>query len=119
MTEIRLAIVGSRDYNNYDSFKIIVDKYISEIGKPIEIVSGGAKGVDSLAERYAQENNIPMRVFQADWQQYGKSAGPRRNTEIIENSTCVLALPAVNSVGTFDSITKAQILKKPLKIVHI
>lgn len=45
-----------------------------------EVVSGNAKGVDSLGERYAKENNIPLKVFPADWKTYKKAAGPIRNS---------------------------------------
>lgn len=43
------------------------------------IVSGGAKGADSLAERYAKEMHFPLIVFPAEWDKYGKSAGYKRN----------------------------------------
>lgn len=45
-----------------------------------EVVSGNAKGVDSLGERYAKENNIPLKVFPSDWKTYKKAAGPIRNS---------------------------------------
>lgn len=90
-----LAIVGGRDYDDYKSFKIIVDDYIKEIiplSTPNLIVSGGARGVDSLAENYALEHNIPTKIYKPDWSK-GKRAGLERNTDIINISTHVLALP--------------------------
>ena len=49
-----------------------------------EIVSGGAKGVDSLAERYANEHNIKFSLFPVKWEKYGKGAGFKRNNETMK-----------------------------------
>lgn len=116
---INLAIVGGRDYADYTNFKIIVDEYIKEIGTPSKIISGGAMGVDTMAEKYANENNIPITVLKPDWNKLGKKAGILRNTDIIEASTHVLALPTQKSVGTHDSINKAKKLNKELKVVSV
>lgn len=76
-----LAIVaGCRDYEDYASFITEMNKY-NDI---TEIISGGASGVDSMAIKYANENNIKLTVFYADWKTYGKSAGPIRNRKMAE-----------------------------------
>lgn len=48
----------------------------------IIIISGNASGADSLGERYAKENNYKLRVMPADWNKYGKKAGPIRNEDM-------------------------------------
>jgi hypothetical protein len=48
----------------------------------IEIVSGGARGTDTFAERWAKENNILIKIFKANWDMYGKSAGYIRNADM-------------------------------------
>lgn len=116
---IKLGIVGYRKYTDYDKFKEKVDEYIKEIGKPIELVSGGAKGVDTMAEKYAKENNYQIKIFYPDFEKYGKVAGPKRNTEIVKYSTHIIAFPSKHSIGTFDTINKAIKLNKKLKIVNI
>ena len=118
-SEIKLGIVGYRKFKDYNKFSTIVDDYIKEIGVPVLIVSGGAKGVDTMAEEYAKEHNIPTQIFYPDWDKYKKKAGLMRNTDIIKASTHVLALPNEKSVGTFDSMTKAITYKKKLKVVEI
>jgi len=40
-----------------------------------KLVSGGAKGADTLAERFAKELGIDCEVFLADWNKHGKAAG--------------------------------------------
>lgn len=118
---IKLAIVGGRDYNNHNNFKVIVDNYIKEIGTPSEIVSGGADGVDTMAEKYAKENNINTKIFKPDYDKYGHGpdAPKMRNTEIVAYATHVLALPTVKSRGTYDSINKAKKMNKILKIINV
>lgn len=81
-----------------------------------EIVSGGARGADSLAERYAQENDIQLTVFPAEWDKYGKSAGYRRNHQIIDYADVVLAFWDGQSKGTKHAIELAEKQNKPVFI---
>lgn len=119
-TMIKLAIVGGRDYTHYENFKKIVNQYISEIGTPVEIISGAAKGVDTLAAMYAKEHNIPMKEFPPEVDKYDfATACKLRNTQIIERATHVLALPSIRSTGTYDSIRKANRMSKELKVVTV
>lgn len=67
---------GSRGITDYDLFCTV----IRDSGFAItEIVSGRAKGVDMMGERWAKEHDIPCSKFPADWNLYGKSAGYIRN----------------------------------------
>ena len=59
-----------------------------------EIVSGGAKGVDSCAREYAEKNKIPLKEFLPDYRKYGRGAPLKRNIEIIEYADGVLKMPA-------------------------
>jgi len=117
--DVVLGIVGYRKFTDYKKFSKIVDEYVKEIGQPILIVSGGAKGVDTMAEEYAKKHNILTQIFYPDWDKYKKGAGLMRNTDIIKASTHVLAFPSKKSVGTIDSINKAKILQRNLKIVDV
>lgn len=130
---MKLAVVGSRRFGNYDLYFFdnnrdsAIAKKLTEIdyqylcfklkGLNItEIISGGAKGADSLAERYANENNIFMTVFIPEWSLYGKSAGYRRNELIVENSDEVYAFWDGESPGTKHSIELAKKLNKPITV---
>lgn len=85
---MRLIIAGSRYFNN----KELLFKEVDKIMQPnTEIVSGGAKGADKLGELYAKEHNLKLTVFSADWDKYGKSAGPIRNEQMASYVThCIL-----------------------------
>lgn len=76
-------VVGSRDFSDYEFMKRKLDKVLARQTN-VMIVSGGARGADSLAERYAREKNYPLRVFPARWDELGKSAGYIRNREMHE-----------------------------------
>jgi len=105
-----LGIVGTRRFDDYDKFKEIVDNYLEFQGiRPELIVSGGAPGIDSLAEQYAQNKDIPIKIYPADWDKYGRRAGPIRNTQIVDACTHLLALPDSKSIGTLDTIKKAEL----------
>ena len=56
----KLAIIGSRGFNDYDLLKSILNPYKDIITL---VVSGGAKGADSLGEMWANENNIKTKTY--------------------------------------------------------
>lgn len=108
---IRLAIVGSRHHNDYEKFCKHVHNYIEKIGKPQLIISGGASGIDTMAKRFATENNYEFIEYIADWTKYGKSAGPKRNQLIVNDATHMLAFP-LDGPGTKDVLKKMNFAKK-------
>lgn len=115
---MNIAIVGGRDFSDYTLLKESISAYISIYsGIPDNIVSGGAKGADTLAAQFATEMDIPLLVFKPDYQKYGRGATLVRNTQIIENADVVFAFWDGQSKGTKDSITKAKKLQKELHII--
>ena len=113
---VKLAIVGSRSFDNYE---LLVEKIKELIPVPIKmIVSGGAKGADSLGERYAEENDIPTKIFKPNWGKYGRSAGFKRNIDIVMESDIVIAFWDGLSRGTKHSIDQSLRLGKQLYIVR-
>ncbi len=108
MTDINLAIIGSRSFSDYELAKEFINQTVKENDlNIIKIISGGARGADSIGEYYAQEYNIPVQIFKPDWS-IGKHAGMLRNTDIIKSSDCVIAFWDGQSNGTRDSINKAN-----------
>ena len=112
---MNIAIIGSRNFSNYSFMKKCILNII-DVNIIDYIVSGGAKGADSLAETFAQEYNINTMIFKPNWQKYGRAAGVIRNTDIINNADIVIAFPIGDSKGTYNSINKA---KKANKKVYI
>jgi hypothetical protein len=114
---MKLAVVGSRGFNDYELLKSKLDKIHSV--KPISvIVSGGAQGADSLGERWARENRIEILIFLPEWDKYGKSAGYKRNVQIIESADAVIAFWDGESKGTQHSINIAKEKNKPTAIIR-
>jgi predicted Rossmann fold nucleotide-binding protein DprA/Smf involved in DNA uptake len=108
---MKVIIAGSRDFHDYD----IVLKAIKESQFNIsEVVSGMASGVDQLAIRYAQENNLPLHEYWAEWEFYGKSAGPIRNRLMAKNADALIAIHSKDSKGTKNMIETA--LKEGLRV---
>jgi hypothetical protein len=98
---IKIVIAGSRDFNSYD---ILKDKFLEFAGyydfNSLEIVSGTARGADQLGEKLAEELGIKVARFPADWDQFGKGAGYRRNAEMADYGDVLLAFWDGKSRGT-------------------
>jgi hypothetical protein len=90
---IRLGVVGSRKFTHREALGWFLDRYALEYDLQL-VVSGGAVGADKLAEAWAVEHGIPVRVFEPDYTQYGKAAPFVRNAEIVESSDRLLAFYA-------------------------
>lgn len=102
---MKTIIAGSRNILDYEFVRnSIIDSKI----KITEIVSGCARGVDKLGERYAIENNILLKYFPANWDFYGKQAGFIRNEEMAKYSECLIAIWDGISRGTKNMIDLAK-----------
>lgn len=109
---MKTAIIGSRNITDHDLLREAVK------GLPITaIISGGAAGVDKMAERYAQENDLPMTVINANWAKHGKQAGMIRNAEIVKQAEQIIALWDGQSHGTAATIAMAKKAGKALKVI--
>ena len=120
---MRIAVIGSRTFTDYDLLKHTLD----QIDDKDLIISGGARGADSLAREYALENNITYCEFQADWsdlshpearvktnrygQKYDANAGFRRNIFIVDQADLVVAFHN-GSPGTAHSLRIAKQMGK-------
>ena len=100
---LKIAVAGSRSFNNYELLKEKLDFYIGS-NKDVEIVSGTARGADRLGERYAREKGFPVKRFPADWEKYGKRAGYLRNEEMAKYSSHAVIFWDGSSRGTASMI---------------
>lgn len=108
---MKTIIAGSRNIVDQE----IIEKAVHESKFQItEVVEGGAKGVDTLARIWAEENRLPVREFKAEWRKYGKRAGPIRNRAMAEYADALIAIWDGNSRGTLNMIETAK--KLDLKV---
>jgi hypothetical protein len=84
-----IGIVGSREFANWEQLKITIDKFI-ESDEDV-IISGGAKGADSMAQRYAKEFGYDIEIKYPKYARYGRSATFIRNERIVRASDVILA----------------------------
>lgn len=105
---MRVLVCGGRRFADYDFLKTVLSAFHLERG-PFEIViHGAADGADSLADQWARRHLIPTLRFPADWEHHGRSAGPRRNAEMLRDGKPDLVLAFPGSRGTADMISKAK-----------
>ena len=105
---INLAIVGSSRFYDFMVFEGAVESWVEENGYPDMIIVGGASGVDYMAERWADNNSIPIAVFTEEWSDPNRSLVDRGRTEaantltekILRGASHILAMPSPTSKWT-------------------
>ena len=116
---MKVAIIGCRHFTNYEFFKNHLLKIIEE-GLVIEkIISGGAKGVDNLAEQFAKEYQIETEIYKPEYNLYGKAAPMIRNKTIIDNSDMTIAFWDHKSKGTKNAIDYTNKNNKNVILINI
>lgn len=114
---MKVAVVGGRQFRDKEYLYFVLDKYNEKHGIS-HIVSGGAVGADGLAELYAKDRCLPITVYPANWNKHGKGAGYIRNQQIVDDCDVVLAFPDPNSVGTYDTVDKANKAGKEAYVIQ-
>ena len=109
---MKVAVVGSRTLKIEN-----IGDYIPK--NTTEIVSGGAKGVDTCAREYAFQNNLKLTEFLPDYNKYGRSAPLKRNLQIIAYADCVLAFWDGKSRGTAYVIDNCKKSGVPVEVFII
>lgn len=105
----KLIIAGGRDFNDYHAMKSAFAEFTEFTpDNTITIISGMAKGADTLGVRLAHEYNLELIQKPADWDRYGKSAGYRRNEEMAKIATHLLVAWDGQSKGTGHMIDLAN-----------
>ena len=107
---MKLAVIGSRKLT-----QIVIDKYIPK--EATEIVSGGARGVDTLAREYASRHSLKLTEFLPNYKVYGRAAPIKRNEELAEQADQVLAFWDGHSRGTAYTIRRFEALGKKVAVV--
>jgi len=97
------AIIGSRAFSDYSLLSLVCrDRKVSSV------VSGGARGADTLAERFATSSGLPLKIFLPDYQRFGRRAPLIRNKQIISCAQQIIAFWDGASRGTAHAISIAR-----------
>ena len=116
---MRIAIVGSRDFNDAQLMYDVMSNVIHKFGEQEYIVvSGTARGADRLGEEYAQFVGFDVERYPADWNTYGKGAGHIRNRQMAEISDIIVAFWDGKSTGTKNMIHTSEQLGKHVFVVN-
>lgn len=95
----RVVVAGSREVDGYERIADKLDLLLSQLSD-VEIISGGARGPDTLGERYAVERGLQLRRMPALWDAFGLGAGPIRNRRMSWYGTHLVAFWDGKSRGT-------------------
>lgn len=103
----RVLVCGGRDYADVDTLYRVLDA--SHKAKPIGVViSGMARGADSMAAAWADERGIQVAPFPADWKANGKAAGPLRNQQMLDEGKPDIVIAFPGGAGTKDMARRAR-----------
>lgn len=110
---MKVVITGSRDWVKYD----VIEDRLRELPQDVTIIHGAAKGADRFADEVALKFGYNVEVFLPDWERYGRGAGHRRNSEMLnQEPDLVLAFHRNNSNGTAGTIREARKRGIPVEI---
>lgn len=105
---MKVIIAGSRNFTDYQKLKKECDQFLQN-QKNIEIVSGDYyKGADKLGIQYANEKGFNLIKFPAEWNKFGKAAGPIRNKQMVNYADVLIAFWDRKSKGTASIIRFAK-----------
>lgn len=118
---MRVLICGGRDFTDKNYFWKKMDEISESFDfdnkQPIIIISGKARGADTLAEEYANECGWEFRGYPAKWKLFGKAAGVFRNQEMLDNEEPDLVIVFPGGTGTSDMKTRA--LRDDYKVIDV
>lgn len=112
---LKVVIAGSRGITDYNLVEVAIAQSDFSIG---EVVSGCARGVDTLGERWAKSANIPIKQFWPDWGRFGRAAGKYRNSEMAAYADAAIILWDGESKGTLDMIHRMRCQKKRCEVYN-
>jgi predicted Rossmann fold nucleotide-binding protein DprA/Smf involved in DNA uptake len=116
----KVIVAGSRGFSNYKLLKESCNNFLREKKKTdnVIIVSGHARGADLLGEKYANDENLDLEVYPADWKKLGSSAGFRRNEQMAGLADALIAFWDGKSHGTEHMIEIAKNKGLDVKVVE-
>ncbi len=114
---MRVIVCGGRDYHDSERVWRVLDGIHAR--ECIHVVGhGAARGADSLAGAWARERGVMEFARPAQWTEYGRAAGPRRNSELLREVKPALVVVFPGGAGTADMRRKAQ-RQRGVKVVTV
>ena len=113
----KVVVAGGREFEDFDLLERKLNNILKDCDK-VEIVSGKAKGADTLGERYAKKYGHSIKAFPADWKTHGNAAGPIRNKQMAEYGDAVVCFWDGKSTGTRSMINLAKDYGLQLRIIR-
>ncbi len=114
---LRVIIAGSREFSDLAFLTEKCDTVLERVkSQGVTVVSGCARGADTLAIEYAQSRGYPVEEYPANWEEHGRSAGYRRNVLMSENADALIAFPKGASKGTKHMISVARSKGMPVRV---
>jgi hypothetical protein len=104
---VRVLVNGGRDYADREQSDAELDRLHAERRFSL-VISGGARGADTLAAEWAKARGVPCQVFMADWAGLGRKAGPIRNARMIDEWSPDLMVSFLGGRGTADCVARAR-----------
>jgi len=115
---MRVAIVGSRNYGKLELVRERVRQLLAEYGDDLVILTGGARGVDTVAEEEGRKLGVTVLVDKAEWDKFGRKAGPMRNARLAYSCDRMIAFWDGESRGTQSAMNHANHMVKPLEVIR-
>ena len=124
-----ILVCGGRKYSDVDKLYCALDSVVDKqglwhpdypnncVGQELLIVSGGARGADSLARDWAEVRGARINEYLPNWSKYGLRAGPLRNQEMLDNERVDLVVAFPGGAGTADMVRRAQKARIEVKII--
>jgi hypothetical protein len=112
-------ICGGRNFADQIMFDDVMVRLVGMFGCPTKVVEGGAGGADAMGREWAARMGIESVTVKADWERYGKAAGPFRNEDMLtkHRPKRVIALPGGR--GTADMVQRAKNRKGEIEVIEI
>lgn len=103
---MKMLVCGGRKYNFMNRMFNTLDK-LHKKHNITKVIHGGASGADTLAGMWGATRDIEVTEYRADWEKYGKKAGPIRNQQMLDEEHPDICIGFGGGIGTSDMIKRA------------
>jgi hypothetical protein len=104
---VRVLVCGGREFNDHFLLNLILDLKHEDYNFT-HLIHGGARGADRMSGEWAEVNKVPVQVYYADWEKYGKAAGMIRNKEMLTVGKPDLVIAFPGGTGTAHMVKIAK-----------